>query len=50
MRAKAFTARRRLALVLVAGALLAGAGPIAPVVGGPSTANASECGGSGCGP
>ncbi len=49
MRAKASKARGRLALALVAAALLAGAAPVAPLVGGPTTAHAGECGGT-CGP
>jgi hypothetical protein len=49
MRAKASKARRRLAVAMIASALLASAAPAIPVVGGPATATASECG-TGCGP
>jgi hypothetical protein len=42
MRAK--TSRKRLALLLVSAALLAGAAPIAPAIGGPATALAGEGG------
>ena len=48
MRAKPFKTRG-FAVALVAAALLAGAAPAAPLVGGPTTAHASECG-STCGP
>jgi hypothetical protein len=51
MRAKAFTTRKRLAMALIASALLAGAAPAAvPLVGGPAAAVASNCGGGTCGP
>ena len=51
MRAKTFTTRKRLAVALIASALLAGAAPAAaPLIGGPADAAASQCGGGNCGP
>ena len=49
MRAKTLTTRKRLAVALIASALLAGAAPAAPVIGGTAAAIASNPGG-GTGP
>ena len=50
MRAKATQTRGRLAVLLIASALLAGAMPVASAIGGPATASASNGNGGGNGP